>query len=211
MKRILGNLVLAAVVLVGMSSAASAAAVCTNQAVTAGFSCSLGTLTFSFSNVAFSPTSAGDTLQLQTSDTGIFGNDVVLGFQINPGTSGFPVDIIIDYTVVSTIQNIVGIDASYSGVNGSIFEQAYNNGILVSTITDANTGTNNGVVFHGTPATFGPFTFLNIHKDIDAISFSEFTDSVEVAGSGVPEPASLSMMGLGLLGLGLIGHRKRKV
>jgi hypothetical protein len=29
--------------------------------------------------------------------------------------------------------------------------------------------------------------------------------------SAVPEPASLSMMGLGLLGLGLIGRRKRKV
>ena len=52
----------------------------------------------------------------------------------------------------------------------------------MSHISDA-TG-NNGVVMNGDPATFGPFTSLNIHKDIDALTFSEFTDSVQV--SGVP-------------------------
>jgi PEP-CTERM motif len=208
MKKILGNLVLAAVVLVGMTSAANAATLCSNQAVTAGLTCSLGTLTFSFTNVSFAPSNSGDTLQLETVDTGIVGNDVVLGFQISPG-KGFPVDVILDYTIVSTASNMTGIDASYAGANGSIFESAYNNGNLVSTLTDGNTGSNNGVVFTGSPATFGPFSSLNIHKDIDAISFSEFTDSVQV--SGVPEPASLSMMGLGLLGLGLVGRRKRKV
>ena len=41
-----------------------------------------------------------------------------------------------------------------------------------------------------------------------------FTNSVSATydtSSTVPEPATLSMMGFGLLGFGLIGRRKRKV
>ena len=107
MKKIFGNLFLATMVVVGMSSVASAAPLCSNQAVTAGLTCSLGTLTFSFSNVAFAPTNVGDTLQLEAATTGVNGGDVVLGFQISPG-KGFPVDIIIDYTVVSSAQTSSG-------------------------------------------------------------------------------------------------------
>src|ERR1700691_3781928 len=180
MKKTLGNMFLAAVVLMGMSTVASAAT-CSNQAISVGFSCSLGGLTFDFSNLTFAPTSQGDTLQLDTS-TAVSGGDVVLGFQINPGTAGFPVDLLLGYTVTSDSQNITGIDASYAGTNGSIIESASAGGVIVSTIDDANTGSNNGVVFNGTPATFGPFTSITISKDIDAISFSEFTDSVQVSG-----------------------------
>jgi hypothetical protein len=207
MKKILGSLAFAAVVLVGMSSAASAAPLCASQAVTAGLSCSLGGLTFDFNNVSFSPTSAGDALNLESALTGVSGNDIILGFQINAGTAGFPVDIVIDYTVTSATANISGIDASYLGTSGTIFETAKSGSTIVSTLNDPTN--NNGVTVFGTPESFGPYSSISIHKDIHAITFSEFTDSVVI--SGVPEPASLSMMGLGLLGLGLMGRRKRKV
>ncbi len=206
MKKILGNLVLAAVVLVGMSSVASATPTCANQAVTMGLTCDLGGLTFSFTNISFDPMSTGDALQLDGANVSA-SNDVTLTFQINAGNAGLPADVVIDYTVTSGSANITGIDASYIGPNGTLSETAYNNGNVVASLSDPQN--NNSVVVTDTQGAVGPFSYLNIHKDIEAISFSEFTDSVQV--SGVPEPASLSMMGLGLLGLGLIGRRKRKV
>lgn len=208
-KKILGFMFLAAVVLLGMSSTASATPTCSGQAVVAGATCSLDGLTFLFTTVSFSPTSAGDALTLDSGLTMVSGNDVILGFQINAGTAGLPADVVIDYTVMSTTTNITGIDASYIGPNGTISETAYNNGTVVSSLFDPQN--NNSVVVNGTPGAFGPLSYLNIHKDAEAISYSEFTDSIQVIGSSVPEPATLSMMGLGLLGLGLIGRRKRKV
>ncbi len=206
MKKIFGSVFLAAIMLMGVSSVASAAPTCTNQSISVGFSCSFDGLTFNFTNLSFNPTAASDNLQLAGAT--VSGNDAILTFQINPGTSGFPVDIQLGYTVTSDSANIVGIDASYAGANGSIFETASVNGTVVSTITDGNTGTNNGVVLNGTPATFGPYSSITISKDIDALSFSEFTDSVQI--SSVPEPMTLSTMGVGLLGLGLISRRRKQ-
>jgi hypothetical protein len=206
MKKILGNSFLAMVVLLGMSTVASATpTTCSNQSVVMGATCTLDGLTFLFTNVSFSPASTGDALTLDGAS--VTGNDAVLTFQINAGEAGLPADVVIDYSVTSGSANISGIDASYIGPNGTISETAYNNGNVVSSISDPQN--NNSVTVYGTPATFGPFSNIVIHKDVEAISFSEFTDSVQV--SGVPEPASLSMMGLGLLGLGLVGRRKRKV
>jgi len=207
MKKTLGSLFLGVVLLTGMSTAASAATTCASQAIVNGATCTLDGLTFLFTNVSFSPSSTGDALTLDAGLTSISGNDVILGFQINAGTAGLPADVVIDYTVTSTSANMIGVDASYVGPNGTISETVYHNGSVVASLFDPQN--NNSVTVYGTPATFGPFSYLNIHKDIEAISFSEFTDSIQI--TGVPEPATLSMMGLGLLGLGLIGRRKRKV
>jgi opacity protein-like surface antigen len=218
MKKILGNLMLAAVAVVGMSSAANAATTCINQQVTAGFTCSIGSLTFDFLTLSFgaqSPPSTGDTLTLAP-PTGQNGNSVVLGFQINPGTSGVPVDLLLEYTVTSTSANITGIDASYAGPDGTITETAFANDSTCAGPTGCTTvlsqlfdGHNNGNVdVFGNPATFGPVSSIVISKDIDDLQFSEFTDSVTV--SSVPEPMTLSMMGAGLLGLSLISRRRKK-
>jgi PEP-CTERM motif len=50
-------------------------------------------------------------------------------------------------------------------------------------------------------------TILGNGGTIESTHSASFT----VSAASVPEPATLSMMGLGLLGLGLIGRRKRKV
>jgi hypothetical protein len=206
MKKILGNSFLATVVLLGMSTVASATpTACSNQAVVDGTTCTLDGLTFLFSNVSFSPMSTGDALTLDGAS--VTCNDAVLTFQINAGEAGLPADVVIDYSVTSGSANISGIDASYIGPSGTISETAYYNGAVVSSLFDPLNNNSNTV--YGTPATFGPYSNIVIHKDVEATTFSEFTDSVQV--SGVPEPASLSMMGLGLLGLGLVGRRKRKV
>jgi hypothetical protein len=207
MKKILGSLFLAATVLVSVSSVASATpATCASQTVAAGLQCTLGGLTFDFSSVSFSPQSMNDALTLVAANTVVNGSDVVLGFQIGPGASGFPVDVTIAYTVTSDTANISGIDASYQGATGTIFENASVNGVVVSNISDGLN--NNNVNVTGNPPTFGPYSSISISKDIDAIDFSEFTDSVQV--SSVPEPMTLSMMGVGLLGLSLISRRRKK-
>jgi len=205
MKKTLGNMFLAAVVLMGMSLVASAAPTCSNQAITAGATCSLDGLTFLFTNVSFSPSSTGDALTLDGAS--VASNDVTLTFQINAGTAGLPADVVIDYTVTSASTNIVGTDGSYIGQTGSLSETDYNNGGVVGSFFIPQN--ENSVVYNDVQGAIGPYSYLNIHKDAEATAYSEFTDSIQL--SSVPEPASLSMMGLGLLGLGLVGRRKRKV
>lgn len=204
MKKILGCF-LGMVVLTGLSTVASATpATCSNQAIVSGATCTLDGLTFLFSNVSFSPTSTGDALTLDGAS--VAAGDVTLTFQINAGLAGLPADVVIDYTVTSDTANMIGIDASYIGPNGTISETVKNSdGTVISSLFDPQN--NNSVVVNG--PSFAPVSFLSIHKDAEAISYSEFTDSIQT--SSVPEPASLSMMGIGLLGLGLVGRRKRKV
>jgi hypothetical protein len=172
--------------------------------------CQIDNLTFTFNAPAFSPTSVGDSLTI--SSVGATAGDVSLLFAINPGTSGFPVDLNIDYSVTSALNNIDGIDASFpGGTDGSISEQACASqpdpGTLCSSANllshlDVTTG---GVDMLGTPTTFGPVGSVFIHKDIDAVSFSEFTDSVELGA--VPEPATWGLMIIAFLGLASMRRR----
>ncbi|MDP8988966.1 MAG: PEP-CTERM sorting domain-containing protein [Acidobacteriota bacterium] len=200
MKKILGSLFLAAIMLVGMSSVASAAT-CSNQTITAGFTCTLGGETFLFTNLQFLTPDGASTgaLALSGSLTTASGNDVILGFQI----SGIPVNINVGYTVTGT--NMTGVSASYIGSTGSITEAVFNSAnVQVTSLFD---GANNSNIVVNSGA-FSPLSFIRINKDIDARQFSEFTDSVHL--SGVPEPMTLSMMGVGLLGLSLISRRRKK-
>ncbi len=80
---------------IGFSTAASAATACLDYQVstTAGSnSCTVGDLTFTFTGLNFDPTSAGDTLEVAQTSTA--GGDIDLLFQVNPGVSGFPVDLL---------------------------------------------------------------------------------------------------------------------
>lgn len=198
----------AAIIIFSLITAANAATICasgggTNISNTGTTTCSLGDLTFLFQAPGFSPTSTGDSLTV--TDASMTGDDLVLEFGINPGTSGFPVDVNINYEVTSTTADITGIDAMFpGGTTGSIFEQACTaptSATSLCTTPDtlsSITVTTGGVNSVGTPATFGPVSSVYIHKDIDAISFSEFTDSITESPATVPEPAPWLILGSGL-------------
>jgi hypothetical protein len=211
----IANFLLVVALLTGISAVASAAPVCMNGIdIISGTMCSLGDLTFTFMAPGFSPTSTGDSLTITSA--AINGSDVVLQFGINPGTAGFPVDVNINYAVASTSSDITGIDASFPALtSGQISEQACSMQPAPATLCTApNTlsalvDTTGGAIVTGTPATFGPVSTVYIHKDIDAINFSEFTDSI-METSTVPEPSTAGLLGLALCGLGLLQSKIRR-
>ena len=173
-------------------------------------SCTLGGLTFSSFSVAPTP---GSTVILSSMGTG----GTSLGFQIttsyDPGPPPVSADTILEYTVAGA--NITGVDNQNGGQTNAIIEEkvctnvfssaGVCSGTLLADFTTSGNSSNS--------VTFAAQSTIYIFKDIQqngANAFiSSFVNSHEV--SGVPEPASLSMMGLGLLGLGLVGRRKRKV
>jgi hypothetical protein len=215
-------LLLAVAILGGMSTVASAAptmcAAGLNILNSGTTTCAIDGLTFTFDAPQFSPTSVGDALTV--SSVGVTAGDVSLLFAINPGVGGFPVDVNIDYGVFSSSTNIEGIDASFpGGTDGSISEQACSiqpqAGHLcpVDDVLSSLHVTTGGTDQFGTPSTFGPVSAIYIHKDIDAVSFSEFTDSVELGlgrTTATPEPSTALMLSSTLFGLGFFCRKLRR-
>jgi len=217
MKKIFSGIAFAVAAICLTSSAANALNVsCATDAaiglnVLAVGACDLGGLTFSNFSVAPTP---GSTVLLSSIGT----SGTSLGFQIttsyNPGPPVVSADTILQYMV--TGQGITGVDNENAGQVNAIIEEkvcnvAFTNGLCTGAgailLADFTTGGNTA-----NSASFAAQSAIWILKDIQQNGsnafISSFVNSHEV--SGTPEPASLSMMGLGLLGLGLVGRRKRK-
>jgi hypothetical protein len=197
---------------------AMANATCTadeGQNVTSIGACDLGGLTFSNFTVSGTPNPPGTTVFLSSVGTGTSAGEVDLGFQLATpwnGTSVTAADTILMYTVTGP-GNIVGVDNAQSGGAGVVIQEIVCSVAFVNGQCSAQNQLTN---FSNPPNNSGSFSAqstIYILKDISQngpnASISGFVNSHET--SSVPEPASLSMMGLGLLGLGLVGRRKRKV
>jgi hypothetical protein len=123
-------------------------------------------------------------------------------------------DTILTYAV-SGPGDIVGVNNIHSGGPGVVIQEIVCSVAFVNNnCNPANQLTN----FSNPPTGSGSFaaqSTIYILKDISQngnfAGISGFENDVLTSSSPVPEPATLSMMGLGLLGLGLIGRRKRKV
>jgi hypothetical protein len=180
-----------------------------NNATDFGNGCTLGGLTFT--NFSYSSTPSGTSVFLSSVGTGVVAGGVDLGFQLTTATP--PVDIILFYDVSNGGSGpaIVGVDNGQNGVNTTIQEVVcsvqFSLGVCPSKDVLAN--------FSNPPttsATFAPESQVYIEKDIslpDGNSFiSSFVNSQET--TGVPEPTTMLLCGVGLLGLGFIGRRRRK-
>lgn len=202
------NFVLCCAVFMAAASIATATPVsCGGYTIVVGGQCTSDDLTYSFTNLSFSPSGSTDSLTISSAN--VSGSEDVLIFQIS---APLPVDILLDYTVTGA--PIFSIDASFGNApnqSGSINETACGalfsaDGTCSDPLSNISSTTSN-VVLTGNPATFTPTSTVYISKDLnDQSTFSEFSDSVGVA----PEPMSIALTGIGLLGIGVLGRRTRK-
>jgi len=120
-------------------------------------------------------------------------------------------------TAAACLSNTVGNVCTLSGNSGVTITQISQNSVSISL---SGTGVAyTGTSASGSTATVVSFTSQNnvpgtITQIIAAISTGAgFTNSVSAtfdSTSAIPEPMTVSMMGIGLLGLGLISRRRKK-
>jgi hypothetical protein len=221
---------------VAFSSFASATILpCSSAAMTvydgAGFSCTEGNLTYS--NFSFSeigtvsplPTAAAFTLTPVIAP----GAD---GFQIQ-GSFAAPanttIDVAIGYTVtinpgvfLGGVLSMSGFGAS-SGASVDIAESvcagaAFNSmnvcpspGVFKSLhVYDNSTGVvpMDSVMFANSPTTLGIVKDINVRGGTDGSAQVSLIDNISLFAAGTPEPASYSLIGMGLIGLAYASRKR---
>jgi hypothetical protein len=163
-----------------------------------------------FSNFVVSPHPPA-TIGIGTGSN-IDGNDINLDFQISGITSN-TFDTLLFYTVTGATQ---GVDLHFQAANSdtgnvriieTVCDQAFSNNTCADGHVLANFQlTSNGNVASNTTL-FAVHSQVFVKKDIQ---FNGDTLSDFVNSHVVPEPMTMSLMGVGLLGLGLLGRKIRK-
>ena len=199
-----------AVAFTAMAANATESCETNGLAVTTGLQCTLGTLTFTFEQVA--PSSG--TVDLLYPFTGITGDDYTLDFQIAGGNpSG---DLVLTYEVQSTSDSITQVDSSFGATGDTAppstisedvcgADPATNGGACSPTLASYSNTTGN-LTFS---STFGPDSTIWIVKDINYGApgvVSTFTDS----GVATPEPSSLGLLALAAFGIAASARKLRK-
>ena len=229
MKKILACFAVLAAVSITSSVASAAALECSTyvQPTTSGptnvmtspldtsTGCTAGGMTFSNFNVSAIPS----TMSVSLSTVTLTSTGVNLGFQVGGFSFTLPTtpdpDLLLTYEVSGS--NITGVDNVFGGSDGtSILETVCDSaGITGNNCTDPRLGFILSGPGGSGSLTFASQTSIYIIKDITVdsnfsglVELSDFTNSTET--STVPEPMTLSMMGVGLLGLSLISRRRKK-
>jgi PEP-CTERM motif len=209
MKKILGCLAILAAVSV-TSSIAKADSACSigENVLVGGFSCSIGGLDFSNFSSTNDNSTLGITIQTVNSN----------GFTLSPNlpTNGTPSlnDVNVAFEVTGGVS---GVGLSLNGNSSAFVTETVCDAAGLAPPAGSGKCAGNELAFmtaFGTGGTktanFATATPIWIFKDINdgGAALSEVTQIY--TSSTVPEPMTLSMMGVGLLGLSLISRRRKK-
>ncbi|MCU1335942.1 MAG: hypothetical protein JWO19_1523 [Bryobacterales bacterium] len=211
---------------VALAPSASAAVTCVDNvsySTYLGGSCMIDGLTFS--NFTFGTSSGGGASSIAASGVTVkVINGPEFGFEFDTGMSvsaGQFQDILISFVVTGPISDLhASFNGSFTGTGSTSDTETFcKNGTTLPPLSgclQANQGqytlTNPPFNLAPPPLVFSPtLTSIAISKDINVTggngtaTISQITDTF----STVPEPMTLSMMGIGLLGLGLMRRRQQ--
>jgi len=188
--------------------------------------CTAGGLTFSSFLAVDASGLGGTTTELDLSGVTILGNEVILNFNPNLGqgtVGGARFDTHLTFIVSGTL---LGADSDTGGTNASVNETICGINNFISSCPNANilykalvhSGEAGNCVGNTSSGPVSNCNFGNgvttawVFKDISIgnPAVSDLTSFNESFLTGVPEPMTLSMMGVGLLGLGLIARRRKQ-
>ena len=212
-KKLLGIFVAA----VGMASMATATAVACNpngvsNVVGASITCGV----FTFSNFTVQP-NTGETATISMTAFSASSWDPVTGFailafQIGNNSAGLN-DIKFGYQVTGPL-NGIDLTNPLTSVNATISEAVCLTAFVNGACNSLPTGLvgNNPLFASGNQSVSNSFNTTQsawIQKDIQIGAGGHISDFTESHHTPVPEPMTLSMMGLGLLGLGMARRRQQ--